>query len=135
MQQGASGGFWSAIKEALTGSHRDHTTGDINRSIILLAIPMVLEMVMESLFGLVDIFFVSSLGTNAVAAVSLTESMLVILFAIAIGLSISTTAMVARRVGEKDEEGAADAAAQAIIIGVTVSIIMATIGVIFAPDL
>jgi Na+-driven multidrug efflux pump len=97
------------LKEALLGSHQDFTEGSLNRAIVLLAIPMILEMVMESLFGIVDVFFVSRLGSNAVATVGLTESLLTLVFGVAIGLSIAKTAFVARRTGEKDPEGAAEA--------------------------
>src|SRR5438477_1206397 len=113
--------FWSSVREALRGSHQDFTAGDLNRAILLLAVPMVLEMVLESLFAVVDVFWVSRLGSDAVATVGLTESMLSLVFAVAMGLSLSTTAMVARRIGEKDPEGAAVAAAQAIILGLVVS--------------
>lgn len=126
---------WESIKEALRGSHQDYTEGDLNRAVILLAIPMVLEMVMESLLAVVDAFFVSSLGTDAVASVALTESLLTILYAIAIGLSMSTTAMVARRVGEKDQEGASTAASQSILLGVLLSAVISVIGIVFAPQL
>src|ERR1700682_4251710 len=101
--------FWSAIRESLRGSHRDYTVGPIGRSIILLAIPMVLEMCMESIFAVVDIKWVSYLGADAMATVGLTESMLTLIYAIAIGLSIGATAMVARRIGEHNPEGAARA--------------------------
>src|SRR5256884_5128634 len=94
--------FWSSVREALRGSHQDFTAGDLNRAILLLAIPMVLEMVLESLLGVVDVFWVSRLGADSVATVGLTESMLFLVFAVAMGLSLSTTAMVARRIGEKD---------------------------------
>src|SRR5229473_2087572 len=105
--------IWASIREAIRGSHQDFTTGSLNRAILLLAIPMVLEMVLESLFAVVDVFWVGRLGANAVATVGLTESMLTLVFAVAMGLSLSTTAMVARRIGEKDPEGAAVAGVQA----------------------
>ena len=106
--------MWASIVEALRGSHQDYTSGSLNRAILLLAIPMVLEMVLESLFAVVDVFWVGRLGANAVAAVGLTESLLSLVFAIGIGLAMSTTAMVARRIGEKDPEDAAIAGVQAI---------------------
>jgi putative MATE family efflux protein len=113
--------LWSSIREALRGSHQEYTRGSLNRAILLLAIPMVLEMVLESLFAVVDVFWVGRLGADAVATVGLTESMLSLVFAVGLGLSMSTTAMVARRVGEKDTEGASIAAMQAIWIGLAVS--------------
>lgn len=113
--------FWASVREALRGSHQDFTAGSLDRAILLLAVPMVLEMVLESLFGLVDVFWVSRLGADAIATVGLTEAMLYLVFAVAMGLSLSTTAMVARRIGEKDAEGAAVAAVQAIILGLAVS--------------
>src|ERR1700740_1030026 len=113
--------FWSSIREALRGSHQDFTTGSLNRAILLLAIPMVLEMVLESLFAVVDVVWVGRLGADAVATVGLTESLLSLVFAIGLGLSLSTTAMVARRIGEKDPAGAAVAGVPAIIIGIAVS--------------
>jgi len=103
----ATPSLWSSIREALRGSHQDFTTGSLNRAILLLAIPMVLEMVLESLFAVVDVFWVGRLGADAVATVGLTESLLSLVFAVGLGLSLSTTAMVARRIGEKDPDGAA----------------------------
>lgn len=123
------------VRDSLSGSHRDYTTGNIGRLIILLAIPMVLEMLMESLFGIVDIYFVARLGADSVATVMLTESTLMLVFGIALGLSMATTAVVARRIGEKDPEGAARASVQSIIIGFVISIIVGAIGIIFAPHL
>jgi putative MATE family efflux protein len=113
--------LWASIREAIRGSHQDFTSGNLNRAILLLAIPMVLEMVLESLFAVVDVFWVGRLGADAVATVGLTESMLSLVFAVAMGLSLSTTAMVARRIGEKDHAGAAVAAVQAIALGLAVS--------------
>src|SRR3979490_675227 len=127
--------LWSSIREALRGSHQDFTTGNLNRAILLLAIPMVLEMVLESLFAVVDVFWVSRLGADAVATVGLTESLLSLVFAIGLGLSLSTTAMVARRIGEKDPEGAAVAGVQAIAIGLGVSVLVGVPCFIFAPQL
>src|SRR5438067_850270 len=102
--------FWGSVWESLQGSHQDFTVGNLNRAILLLAIPMVLEMALESLFAVVDVFWVSHLGANAIATVGLTESLLTLVFAVALGLSLSTTAMVARRIGEKDKDGASVAA-------------------------
>jgi len=127
--------MWSSIREAVRGSHQDFTSGDLNRAILLLAIPMVLEMVLESLFAIVDVFFVGRIGANAVATVGLTESLLSLVFAVAMGLSLSTTAMVARRIGEKDHEGAAVAGVQAIILGLSVSVVIGVPCLIFAPNL
>src|SRR2546427_938020 len=105
--------IWRDIHDAIIGTHQDFTEGPIGRAVFLLAVPMILEMVMESLFGIVDVFFVSRLGTDSVATVALTEGMLSIVFGVAIGLSMATTAMVARRTGEKDPHGAAVAAGAA----------------------
>jgi len=123
------------LKEALVGTHQDFTEGSLNRAIVLLAIPMVLEMVMESLFGIVDVFFVSRLGSDAIATVGLTESMLTVIFGIALGLSMATTALVARRIGEKDPDGAARSAVQAIFVGIAVSAVIGAIGIATAPQL
>src|SRR5881396_2328725 len=127
--------LWSSVREALRGSHQDYTTGNLNRAILLLAIPMVLKMVLESLFAVVDVFWVGRLGANAVATVGLTESMLSLVFAVAMGLSLSTTAMVARRIGEKDSTGAAVAAVQAIALGQMVSIVIGAPCLALAPRL
>ena len=128
-------GLWSSVREALRGSHQDYTTGNLNRAILLLAIPMVLEMVLESLFAVVDVLWVGRLGANAVATVGLTESLLSLVFAIGIGLSMSTTAMVARRIGEKDPQDAAVAGAQAIFLGLLVSLAIGVPSFVFAPQL
>ncbi len=128
-------GVWATVKLALTGKELDFTTGPIGRAVILLAIPMVLEMVMESVFALTDAFFVSRLGTDALATVGLTEAMITLIFAVAIGTGLATTAMVARRVGERDIAGARTAAAQSILLGLVLSVVVAVPGVIFAKDL
>ncbi len=132
--QAENNSFWSILREAVAGSQRDFTQGSIGLAIFLLAVPMILEMFMESVFALVDIYFVGHLGANSVAVVGLTESMLAIIYAVAIGLSIGATATVARRTGEKDETGAARTAAHAIYLGVIVSLIMSAVGIIFAAD-
>ena len=127
--------IWHSIWESLSGSQQDFTEGSIGRAIFLLSVPMVLEMAMESLFGIVDVFFVARLGAEAVAAVGLTESILTIVYAIAMGLSMATTAMVARRVGEKDRHGAAVAATQSVWIGLAFSVVIGIAGVLLAPRL
>jgi len=128
-------GLWSSLWEAIRGSHQDYTTGNLNRAILLLAVPMVLEMVLESLFAVVDVFWVGRLGANAVATVGLTESLLSLVFAVGIGLSLSTTAMVARRIGEKDPQGAAVAGVQAIVLGLITSLVVGIPCFIYAPEL
>jgi putative MATE family efflux protein len=127
--------LWSAVRESLRGTHRDYTEGPVGRSIVLLAIPMVLEMLMESVFVVVDIFWVGHLGADAVATVGLTESMLTLIYALAIGLGIGATAMVARRIGEHNPEGAARSAVQAIALGLIVSAAISVIGYFLAPRL
>src|SRR2546423_6462746 len=127
--------FWQTIREAIRGTHHDYTAGPIGRAIILLAVPMVLEMVMESVFAVVDVFWVAHLGPNAVATVGLTESMLTLVYTAGMGLGIGVTAMVARRVGEKNPGGAAEAAVQGIALGVIAAAVIATLGVLLAPRL
>src|SRR5213594_2625742 len=125
--------FWGSVWESLQGSHQDFTVGNLNRAILLLAVPMVLEMALESLFAVVDVFWVSHLGANAVATVGLTESLLTLVFAVALGLSLSTTAMVARRIGEKDKDGASVAAVQSVAIGLMLSCLMGVPCLFYAP--
>jgi putative MATE family efflux protein len=129
------GSYWTAIREAIRGSQQDFTEGSLRRAIVLLAIPMVLEMVMESLFAVVDTFWVAHLGANAMATVGLTESVLMLVYCGAMGLSMSATAMVARRIGEKDSKGAAVAAVQAILVGLVASVLVAVGGSAIAPKL
>jgi putative MATE family efflux protein len=125
----------SLVKEALFGSKQDFTAISINRAIFLLAVPMVLEMAMEALFGIVDIFFVAHLGPDATATVGITEGMLTMVMAVAVGLGMGTTAVVARRTGEKDGQGAAKAAVQSIILGISVSAVIFAFCLPFAPRL
>ena len=132
----ATPGFWATVREAIRGSrHHDYTEGPIGRAIILLAIPMVMEMFMESLFAVVDIFWVAHLGADAMATVGLTESMLALVYTAAMGLSIGLGAMVARRIGEKNPAGAAEAAVQGIAVGLMVAAVTGTLGAVFAPRL
>ena len=128
-------GFWPTVRESLAGGHRDYTEGAIGAAILMLAIPMVLELCLESVFAVVDVFFVARLGADAVATVALTESMLVLIYAVAMGLSAGATAIVARRIGEKDDDGAARAAVQAILLGVLIAIPVGLFGVAYAPAL
>ncbi len=123
------------LKEALRGSHQDFTEGSLKRAIALLAIPMVLELSMESLFVVVNVFWVAALGSASIAAVGLTEGMLMIVFGVAMGLCAAATAFVARRVGEKDTEGANRSAGHAIVIGVVLSLVMGLPAAFFAKDL
>jgi putative MATE family efflux protein len=127
--------LWTDLKDAVRGTHQDYTEGAVSRAILLLAVPMVLETAMESLFAVVDIFFVSKLGPAAVATVALTESILTVVFTLALGLSIGVTATVARRIGEKDPEGAARTAVQAIALGIGVAAVIGVLGATFAPEL
>ena len=127
---------WSLFRQAVAGnSDIDYTQGSIGRVTMLLAIPMILEMAMESVFAIVDIFFVAGLGTNAVAVVGLTEAAITMLYALAIGLSMGATAMVARRIGEKNPQAAAVAAGQVIWIGVVVSVVVGLFGIFFAREI
>jgi putative MATE family efflux protein len=126
---------WATLRESLAGGEHDFTSGSLPRAVLILSVPMVLEMAMESLFGILDALFVGRLGAHAVAAVGVTESLLTVIFAVAIGLGMSTTAMVARRIGEKDEEGAARTATQAVVLGVLLSLPIALLGVFKGGDL
>jgi putative MATE family efflux protein len=117
---------WTVVWDALRGVEHDYTGGSVRRAVVLLAVPMVMEMAMESIFAVVDVFWVSRLGADAVATVGLTEAMLAIVYTVALALGIGATAVVARRIGERDEEGAARAAAQALLLGLFVA---AAIGV------
>jgi putative MATE family efflux protein len=127
--------FWSVVREAFLGSTRDFTQGPIFPALVILAIPMILEMSMEALFAIVDTFFVAKLGAESVAVVGLTESVLALVYAVAIGLSIGATATVARRVGEKDMDGAARSATHVVYLGLFVSVVMAVAGAAFAPNI
>ncbi len=130
-----SSGFWETLREAVRGSEQNFTEGGIGRAIFLLSVPMVLEMLMESLFGIVNVYWVAHLGKEQAAAVGVTESLLTIVFAVAIGLSMGVTAMVARRIGEKDPEGAARVAEQSILLGIFISIPIGIAGALFTRQL
>ena len=127
--------FWSLVKQSLQGKEYDYTQGSIRKAILLLAVPMILELSLESVFAVVDMFFVGKLGENAIATVGLTESVVTLVYSVAIGLSTAATAMVARRTGEKDEAGAAHAGMQAMILSLGVTIIISIAGIIFAPHI
>lgn len=134
-RSGPARGVWASIREAIHGSEQDFTEGSLNRAVGLLAVPMVLEMAGESLFAVVDAFFVARLGSEALAAVGLTESLLEIVYAIAVGLAMSTTAVVARRIGERNERAAALTAVQSIVIALAVAVVFGAAGAIWAPNL
>lgn len=127
--------LWQDIVESVQGTERDFTEVKLGRAILLLAIPMVLEMLMESIFAVVDIYFVSKIGSDAVAAVGITESVLTIVYSIGGGLGVATTALVARRIGEKNPAGASSAAVQAIIAGFSVSMLISVPGIFFSQGL
>lgn len=125
----------ATVRQALRGEHHDYTSGPIGEAVVLLSIPMILELSLESVFAVVDMFFVAKLGQNAIATVGLTEGIITIIYSIAIGLSTGATAIVARRIGEKNPEGAAHAGAQSLLLAVIMSIVLGIVGVIFASDL
>src|SRR3954452_10054789 len=127
--------MWETFREAIRGSEQDFTETPVGRAVVLLAVPMVLEMVMESVFAVADVFFVGRLGADAVATVGLTESLMTILYAAAAGLAIGAAAIVARRVAERDPEQAARAAAQSITLAVGVGAIVGALGIVAAPSL
>jgi putative MATE family efflux protein len=127
--------IFSVIRRSLNGSEQDYTQGSIPLAVILLAIPMILELSLESVFAVVDMFFVGRLGQNAIATVGLTESVITIVYSLALGLSTAATAIVARRIGEKNTDGAAHAGAQSIVIALIVSVVLTIVGMVFASDI
>jgi putative MATE family efflux protein len=127
--------IWRILMQALSGAPRDYTQGSISKAVILLGIPMVVEMAMESVFAVTDIFFTGRLGANAIATIGLTESLLTLVYTVAFGLSIGAMAMVSRRIGEQDPEGAANSAVQVLLLGIFISTLVGIIGVSFAPQL
>ena len=126
--------LFQTIKLSLNGEQQDYTQGSIRKAVFLLAIPMILELSLESVFAVVDMFFVGKLGQNAIATVGLTESVITIIYSIAIGLSTAATAVVARRIGEKNPEAAAHAGAQAIIIAMIATVVLSIAGIVFAAN-
>ncbi len=127
--------MFSLFIDSLKGEQQDYTQGSLRKAVILLAVPMILEMGMESVFAIVDLFFVGKLGKHAVSTVGLTESVLTIVYSVAIGMSMAATAIVARRVGEKNPDGAARAAMQSMIVGVSLIVLLSIAGVVFAADI
>lgn len=128
--------FWQSVRQSLRGAEQhDYTALPLNRAVILLAVPMVLEMVMESLFAVADVFWVSHLGKEAVAVVGLTESVMTLIYAVAIGISIAATAIISRRIGEKEPELAAQAAGQIVLLGVLIATGLGIVLGYFAPDI
>lgn len=129
--------YFTLLKQSLLGTEMDYTTGNINKAVILLAIPMMLEMIMESVFALVDLYFVGHLENSsyAIQTVGLTESVLTVMYSIAIGMSMAATAVVSRRVGEKDPDAAAHAGMQAIIVAFAVTLVLSIAGMIYAGDI
>ena len=127
--------FFRLFLAALRGTETNFTTGSINRAIFLLSVPMILEMVMESLFAVVDVFFVAKIGTQAIATVGLTESVLTLVYSVAIGLSTAATALVSRRIGEKNARGAGTAVGQVILVSLGLGLVMGLMGFLFAEDI
>lgn len=127
--------FFSLLKQSIRGDEHDYTRGSIRQAIILLAVPMILELSLESVFAVVDMFFVGRLGSNAIQTVGLTESVITIVYTLGIGLSVGATAMVARRIGEKNPDAAAHAGAQAILISLLVTALISVVGVLYAPEI
>ena len=127
--------FLKYLKIAVTGKEQEFTSGSIRRAVFMLSIPMILEMMMESVFAVVDIYYVSKVSVNAVATIGLTESVVTLVYAVAIGLSMAATAVVARRVGEKDIQGASQAAVQAIFLGIVVATIVSVIGILYPKEI
>lgn len=127
--------FISLLKQSLRGEEHDYTRGSIRQAIVLLAIPMILELSLESVFAVVDMFFVGKLGSNAIQTVGLTESVITIVYTLGMGLGMGTTAVVARRIGEKNPDAAAHAGAQAILVSLLITILISVAGLVYAPDI
>jgi MATE family, multidrug efflux pump len=135
LTEARKGNLWADLREAIAGSHQDYTQAPLGKAVLLLAVPMVLETCMESVFAVADIFFVSRRGPAAMATVGLTEAMMTLLYALAIGLSMGAAATVARRIGEKNSESAAIAAVQSIALGILVSLPIGILGILFSRPL
>jgi putative MATE family efflux protein len=131
----ANAGVWATLRDAVRGAPLDYTTAPVGRAVIMLAVPMVIEMAMESIFAVADVFWVAHLGADAVATVGLTESMLTLIYTVAMGLSIGAMALVSRRIGQNDPDGASRAAAQSIVLGVLVAALIAVLAAPRAPGL
>ncbi len=127
--------WWKFILIAIKGEEKDFITGNVDRAIFLLSIPMILEMAMESLFAVVDVFFVAQVSVDAVATVGLTEAVMMLVYSMAIGLSMAATGMIARRIGERDFKGAADGAVQAMILAISIALVVGMVGIFFAEDI
>lgn len=127
--------IFTLFKDAILGKQEDFTQGSIKKAVFMLSIPMILEMLMESIFALVDIIYVSRVSVNAVATVGLTESVLTLVYAVAIGLSMAATAMVARRIGEKDPKKASETAVQVIFLGILISVVISIIGILYPREI
>src|SRR5688572_22569399 len=131
----ATGSLWQALKDAIRGTNADYTKINLKRAIFLLAVPMIIELIGESCFALVDIYFVGRLGSWAVETVGLTETYMFLLYSIGMGVSFAVTATVARRIGEKNKEEAGKTAVQGILLGILISLPFAIAGIFFAKDL
>ena len=127
--------LWRALNDAIRGTDADYTKIDLKKAIFLLAVPMILELVMESTFAVVDIYFVGKLGSSAVATVGLTETYLFLLYSIAMGLAMAVTAIIARRIGEKNKDEAGKSAVQAIFLSILISLPFAIAGIFFSKEL
>ncbi len=127
--------FWRSVAQALRGEHHDYTSEPLDRAVLLLAVPMVLEMVMESLFAVADVFWVSRLGHHAIAIVGITESVMTLIYTVAIGIAMAATAIVARRIGEKNPEGAARTGGQVLLLGAIVAVVLGVVLGVYAPHI
>ena len=130
-----AGGLLRRLLDAVRGVETDLTEAPLGRALLMLAVPMILEMVMESIFAMVDVFWVAHLGARAVATVGLTESMMMIVYSMAMGVSIGAMALVARRIGEKDADAAARTTVQGVWLGLVLAVVIGALGALYAPEL